>query len=815
MMLRLTNVILLIISCGGIYSQNISGYVREKDSQESVPFANIWVKGTIQGITADENGYFVISNPQKDTLCASSIGYNSNEIKIKRSGDQSISIYLKKEVQQIEDVTVNAKMPITKVIFKRIQQHKKSNQEQVKNTDSYKSVENTTVYVAIDTTSKVSHIFNDINEVTVQMDDQKLRFSPVYLFEQARRVDNKKDSVVFSKKDGIFPRLNQAIETYILQNVVVDFDFYKDQIFIMDRGFISPISSTAMMYYNLYFNDSTRINDKKYYHFTFAPKNRYNALFSGNFVVEEGNYALTEINVHIPKEANLNFVNGFSSRVSYQQLPDGGWFYDEQQININMSLTLNKDTAEVYDSQRIDNVSSGNWLINRSTIYSRASALDKIKPSEWTSQPEFESSQLKNGTYERVENLKDNKYVKGVDAIGGMALSSYLNAGKLDIGPVFDIYSTNTIEGQRLTIPLRTSEKMFDNFYVGGFLGYGTKSEAFKYGVNAAFRPLDKDKFILRVSYSDDYNLVAQDKYLSFIKNNPNTKGNSNFIASFTTKEKNPYLKEEKSAQMRFEYNAKNDLHIEASPYYLKSYQTPDVKFMKDGFEYKDYVNYGVLMNFRYAFKQNFDLYFFDRIYYSTPVPVVNFAVDIGQTLLPDGEMSKAGIYAQLHGSVQGRLVFGQVFMNYMVNGGYLVGDAPYDLLDQPFGSMSLGYSKYGFNLLHHASFAHNAYTNTHMHINGGGILLNRVPLIRKLKLREVVSFKGHYGVLSNSYHGVFDLPDYYSNDSSILYAEIGFGLTNIFKVLRVEYTRLLGNTYGNKSYTDKNGIFFRAEMSF
>lgn len=107
---------------------------------------------------------------------------------------------------------------------------------------------------------------------------------------------------------------------------MVDLDFYKDQIFIMDRGFISPISSNAMMYYNLYFNDSTRVDNKKYYHFTFAPKNRYNTLFSGQFVVEEGSYALKEIEAHIPKEANLNFINGFSSFVSYQKLPQGGGF---------------------------------------------------------------------------------------------------------------------------------------------------------------------------------------------------------------------------------------------------------------------------------------------------------------------------------------------------------------------------------------------------------------------------------------------------------------------------------------------------------
>ena len=61
----------------------------------------------------------------------------------------------------------------------------------------------------------------------------------------------------------------------------------------------------------------------------------------------------------------------------------------------------------------------------------------------------------------------------------------------------------------------------------------------------------------------------------------------------------------------------------------------------------------------------------------------------------------------------------------------------------------------------------------------------------------------------------MFDLPSYYSNEINKPYAEIGFGLTNILKVLRVEYLHQLGNTYVGSGFADKGGIRFRAEMSF
>jgi len=105
---------------------------------------------------------------------------------------------------------------------------------------------------------------------------------------------------------------------------------------------------------------------------------------------------------------------------------------------------------------------------------------------------------------EIVDKLKENDVVKEIDAIGGMVLTSYINTGIIDIGPIFDIYSTNEIEGHRFTVPLRTGEELSENFTVGGFVGYGTKNNEFKFGVNAAYQLLPTDKYIFRANYSND-----------------------------------------------------------------------------------------------------------------------------------------------------------------------------------------------------------------------------------------------------------------------------------------------------------------------
>ncbi len=816
MLHRLVVILVLVTAvCSGTFAQKVSGSVKDESTREPVPFANVWLKGTLQGTMTDTNGHFSISSPKNDTLCVSSVGYATREIPIKMKSDNELEILLKQEVETIGEVTVKPEIPRAKVLFNEIQKHKKENSEKLYRIHDYKALETTTVYVAVDTTSRIVRSFGNVDDVTVEIDNQNLRFSPIYLAEQARDVTRDSVRIAYNRKDGIFPRINQTIESMILNNVVVDMDFYKDQINIMDRGFISPLDNSALSRYNLYLNDSTMTDSVKYFNFSFAPKNKYDPLFSGHFTIEDGTFALTRIDAFISKDANLNFVNGFKGKVTYKKMPGGSWFYNDQDVRVNLSITANKDSTSNYSSKRVDNVSKGNWLINKNTQYSTSDRLNNIKASAWKNQPEFASDQLEKDDYSRVDKLKEHDVVKGIDKVGGMALTSFFNVGKIDIGPVFDIYSTNTIEGQRLSIPLRTSEQMFKRFSVGGFLGYGARNDKFKYGLNLIYQPQKTDKFILRFNYSYDYTLVSQDKYLRFIKNNPNNKGTGNFIAIFTGREKNPYLKEEKSVDFRMEYNSPNGNHLEISPYLLASTSTPDVQFIRNDINYEHYKNYGVFMDLRLAFGQHYDKFYFDRIYYVNRIPVVNLGWDLGQTLLPGQAMKNAGIYSQFHGSIQGRLTMGQVFMNYIVNAGYLFGDAPYDLLDQPVGSMSLGYSKDRFNLLHFASFAHNLYSNIHMHVNGGGVLLNRVPLVKKLKLREIVSFKLHYGTLTDSYKGVFDLPGYYRNEFKDPYAEIGFGVTNIFKVLRVEYVHQLGPTYMNRNFTDNSGLFFRTEMSF
>lgn len=800
-----------------IFSQKhtISGYVKDENTKEPIPFANVWIKGTYKGIPTDMDGYFSLDVTIGGTICISSVGYTSTEVIVQKPDDKMIYVFLRENIHSLQDVIVKPKIDYGKELFKKIIKSKKQNRSEISSTHNYKNITTTTIYLAIDTASGIKRFINNLDEVTIVTDHQNVRFSPIYLSEEANNIVEGKPNMVYSKKDGIFPKLNQTIESIILQYLVVDLDFYRNQIYIFDRGIVSPISDNALMYYNIYFNDSTFVDSCKFYNFSFSPKNKFAPLFTGNFSVSSNNFSLSNIEVYFQKEANINFVNGLRGKVTYKKQSDGKLFISQQQLGINLSILSGKDTAAVYGSQRLDEISNGNWLLNKTTYYSTSEKLDNIKARDWSHQEEFKLEEVNSNEYQRVDKLKNQPVIKTIDAIGGAVLTSYINCGSLDIGPVFDIYSTNAIEGNRFTVPLRTGEKVFEHFTIGGLVGYGTKNNEFKYGANIGWQPFKNDKYVVRLSYTDDYSLISQDKFLRFIKKNPNTRGNGNFIAAITTRERDPYLKEERSIELRFEYNADKNFDMEISPYFAQNNSTATVRFVNNGIDNKSYQNYGVLINCRLAFGQYFDKLYFARVYYLTQTPVVNLSVDIGHVNLTLNGADDLGLYSHFHGSIQGMYNLGQIAMRYMVNGGYLLGEAPYDLLDIPVGSMSLGYAKYRYNLLHQAAFAHNLYTNAHLEFSGGGLFLNHIPGVRKLKLREMFSVKCHYGTINNVYKGVFELPEYYDNKLTYPYTEMGIGLTNIFKVLRVEYVRQVGDYHTKENLADKRGVRFRAELSF
>ena len=83
------------------------------------------------------------------------------------------------------------------------------------------------------------------------------------------------------------------------------------------------------------------------------------------------------------------------------------------------------------------------------------------------------------------------------------------------------------------------------------------------------------------------------------------------------------------------------------------------------------------------------------------------------------------------------------------------------------------------FALLDYYDFVADTYVEGHFEHHFNGFLMNKVPLIKKLNWRGLITFRGIYGTISNNSTAI--------NQSSILYSaptkmyyEYGFGFENI-----------------------------------
>ena len=128
-----------------------------------------------------------------------------------------------------------------------------------------------------------------------------------------------------------------------------------------------------------------------------------------------------------------------------------------------------------------------------------------------------------------------------------------------------------------------------------------------------------------------------------------------------------------------------------------------------------------------------------------------------------------------------------------MVTGGKIFGKVPYPLLKLHEGNATYFYDPYAYSCMNFYEFASDMWGSIWWEHHFKGFFLGKIPLMKKLKWREVFTFKALWGTLSDKNNG--SLPDtkalllFPAGMSSVSkpYMETGIGIENIFRILRVD----------------------------
>ena len=108
--------------------------------------------------------------------------------------------------------------------------------------------------------------------------------------------------------------------------------------------------------------------------------------------------------------------------------------------------------------------------------------------------------------------------------------------------------------------------------------------------------------------------------------------------------------------------------------------------------------------------------------------------------------------------------------------------------------------------------FISDKYISAYLENHWDGLLLDRIPLIKKLKLRLVTTAKAVYGSIGTAHTESIILPEFVRSFDQKPYIELGVGLENIFKFIRVD---LVYRATHQRSDTSPFGVRATYYLSF
>jgi hypothetical protein len=817
---------LLLLCCWaiswGLSAQNtvVTGVVRDAKTKEELSMATLRFKGQQSGVLADIVGKFKIESAEKvDTLYCSYIGYDAQYIPIKNGQTQEIEIKLKPSLNELETATVVAprgKLPkdtLAMMLWREVIAHKADNQR-VKS--AYLGYEDYTK-IQFDIYKfrylknlrpfkrKLKFVLNYIKE------DDYNDYLPILFKETVSDVHlrtNPKKRKEFVKLDRFSGIENQSISEGV-ESQTDDVNPYENVIKLAGKSFVSPFASAGNITYRYFLTDSVVRQETKYYKLEFWGKSPEDLAFAGMAWIQDGTFAIEKIRMEVPKTANINFLQHYSVEQSYTQLEDSTWFrrheYTEAIFTVwrrkkkePMSMVVRKH-SEAFKIQFSSTVPDSLFKSDKATwvkdaFQSNDTLWDSIRPVQLLPH--------ERGIYKMVDSVKATSTFKIAYGIGYTLTTSYIRAGKIEFGELHEAVSWNGVEGTRFKLQARTTSKFSKRLSMGAYTAYGTLDKGLKAGGQFSWNiPHRKNRWQnLRANYSYDYSLAG-----SF-----NRRNYDNILSSLTRQTPLTKLLKMQTAEVAFGRGwlpgLDNTLSLRHRIFYADANSGFD---FSNGTQVVDEFSVSeAQLNTHWGPGELFFSNNANRVSLGSKLPV--FYLDYTYRFMNDflGQDLQSH---QVDLRVRHRLNWTMGYTRYTLTASKIWGKVPYPLMNMHLGNGSYMYNRNAFNMMNEFEFVSDAYISLLFDHHFDGYLLNKIPLIRKMKLREIFTFRSVLGSVNPSNLQIMQLPQ--GATAPGFYAEIGFGIENIFKILRVDfYWRL---TQLDRATTQPFGIKFALQPKF
>ena len=828
--LSFVNVLLFLIFPFVTQAQiTFSGHVIDADSKENLSFVSVWVKGTNNAVYTQLDGSFSLSRIKStDTVQISALGYKDYEIVGRTILKTDMEIVLIPDAIKMDVVTVSpGKNPAIPIVKKAIRNRHENRPDGVKNIELIEYNKLNFSLSGID-----SSVFNvgfirkhaDILVKTNDYDDTwniPLYFSEYMTYQKLRENRAPEVQEIVKNQHGS-SFIESDIVTKYIESLNEDMTFYGNLRFLQ-KDFISPIATQALVYYRYYLDDSLTDNGKTYYRLRFKPKNSQDLAFFGYMIIEKESGTLTEIDATLQPTSILNFVRKMRLFEKLQLTSNDEWFRRQQKMTvefvpdlvkdtsyrtINTPITAIKSTTYIIDTTQINDflvnrVVPGKFNLRRSQSVTRDTTfLNQYRPDTLSS--------LDLITQKAIETSNEIGAVKAVNKLLNMFMYGYLPFGYIDIGPYLYFVQSNKIEGIRLNLCFRTSEKFHDKMLFGGYLGYGCRNHKFKYGLQYSLRMPSKYYGALHLKYDQNiYRIGDFRQPLDFVRENVLVQSDDNLLSAVTAQNENEAVYFVKRGVVAYEQQISPNLILKPAYTHAIHYNPPYVPFTDNNNDTISQIRtQDISFDIRLSYKEAISNNHFRRLYIDSRYPVCH--LNISQNHYSFNNVSDW--YTQLRLVVRHEILIGVGRMKYVVEAGMLTKPVPFPLLEVHRGNETGSSGEYYFNHMNYMEFASDAFVNLYAEYGMNGFFFNKIWLLRKLQLRELLTFKACYGRMLNDNNSILTLPQN-TFELNMPYMEAGIGVTNLLKFIRLEYIWRLN--YLDHSDISKKGLYIRFNFEF
>jgi hypothetical protein len=795
--------ILLLFSFSQVFSQPtiVRGKVTDLETGKPIPFVTILFKKTPIGATTDSLGNYKLTSKIKvDSVQFTTIGYIGKTFGIKPFTTNELSVSLKPDLVKISEVTVLPDDGPVRRILKEMVDRKKKNNPAKYPRYAYRKYTKWEYHLNNVGPKMINSKAFKNNQSVFKTNDDSTKFLPIYFSEQLvyneiqRNPSRQKSTVLADKTSGVGVLDDYEISGYT-SALDMEVNFYDNYIYLFSQNFVSPLADNGWFYYKYFLTDSTSQNGIKTYRIKFIPRRVGDRVFKGYLTTENKNFSLLDIDGDLSNASNLNFLKSMKLSGSYQLIGDSVPFFRRNQIDavfnyVPLKNNPSKKPISLFFTQSsvIDSVSvnqpedvrlaAGNGHFETVTLpdakyrdekYWDANRLEELNHRE----------KLVTGTIDSVSQIKA---VKFADNITRMSMTGYYDLGKFEFGPYANTISTNKVEGLHIFAGTRTSSEISTRYMVWGGLGYGFKNKKMNGIAGFGYKFPTIHRQIAKISYDDKIVRSGENEKILFLYENALSPTENNLVSQIFKRDELDELFREQKLATSYEYEWHPGLMNKISANYIRHFSPEFYPFMQNGIPIARVSAIDFNLDTRFSWLEKVIDDKFLRIYMNTDYPIIHFNVGGGKVFYS----GKENYYGKILTTIEQYLKIGQTGFNYAIEGGMYFGKLPYTMLDIPRGNETQGYFSYDFNMLNYMEYVHDKYVHAYLEYHLNGFFFNRMPLLKRLGLREVLSAKGMIGSFNEKNLQIIELPSSITKMSNP-YIELGAGVENILRLFRVE----------------------------